>query len=461
MKTRDLTQGSVKKNLLYMSLPTMAGFFAQTLYDVVDMMWIGRLSVEALAGVTIFATIFWLVEVLNEIIGSSSISLISQSYGEGDKEKTSRIIEQTITFKALIAVLAGIILMIIIKPLALFFDSNPRVVQSVMSYGYIRIFFIPIMFSSYTVNTALRCIGDSKKPFYLMLISSVLNIVLDPIFIFDTLPIKFGFIDFTIKGFGLGVFGAALATVISITIAFVIGFYYLISGKSYIKISIKGLFKLDKHIDYKLMTIGLPNGAEALNRNLSNFVVMKFIGHYGSVAIAASGIGMRFMGILFMPLIGLMMGGGAIVGQNLGVNQVERAKETAKSAAQLGFVVISFVSVITFIFGEEIMRMFTNVEEVVVIGEPMLKVFVIGMFLLAILFGYSTVFSGSGYNFPFLVSSVAGRWLAAIPFAFVMIFLLDMNIIWLWISYIVGDIVELVIIMYYYIRGDWQTKKVV
>ncbi len=461
MKTRDLTQGSVKKNLLYMSLPTMAGFFAQTLYDVVDMMWIGRLSVEALAGVTIFATIFWLVEVLNEIIGSSSISLISQSYGEGDKEKTGRIIEQTITFKALVAVLAGIILMIIIKPLALFFDSNPRVVQSVMSYGYIRIFFIPIMFSSYTVNTALRCIGDSKKPFYLMLISSVLNIVLDPIFIFDTLPIKFGVIDFTIKGFGLGVFGAALATVISITIAFVIGFYYLVSGKSYIKISIKGLFKLDKHIDYKLMTIGLPNGAEALNRNLSNFVVMKFIGHYGSVAIAAAGIGMRFMGILFMPLIGLMMGGGAIVGQNLGVNQVERAKETAKSAAQLGFVVISFVSVVTFIFGEEIMRMFTNVEEVIVIGEPMLKVFVIGMFLLAILFGYSTVFSGSGYNFPFLVSSVAGRWLAAIPFAFVMIFLLDMNIIWLWISYIVGDIVELVVIMYYYIRGDWQTKKVV
>jgi Na+-driven multidrug efflux pump len=63
MKKRDLTTGSVKKNLLYMSLPTMAGFFAQTLYDVVDMMWIGRLSVDALAGVTIFATIIWLVEV--------------------------------------------------------------------------------------------------------------------------------------------------------------------------------------------------------------------------------------------------------------------------------------------------------------------------------------------------------------------------------------------------------------
>lgn len=461
MKERDLTTGSVKKNLLYMSLPTMAGFFAQTLYDVVDMMWIGRLSVDALAGVTIFATIFWLVEVLNEIIGSSSVSLISQSYGEGDKEKTRTIIEQTITFKALVAIIAGIILIIIIKPLAIFFDNSPRVVESVMSYGYIRIFFIPIMFSSYTVNTALRCIGDSKKPFYLMLISAVLNIVLDPIFIFDTLPIKFGFIDFTIKGFGMGVFGAALATVISITIAFSVGFYFLLSGKSYIKISIKGLFKLDKSIDYKLMTIGLPNGAEALNRNLSNFVVMKFIGHYGSVAIAAAGIGMRFMGILFMPLIGLMMGGGAIVGQNLGVQKIDRAKDTAKSAAQLGFYFIAIVSILTFIYDDQIMRLFTNVEEVIAIGGPMLRIFVIGMFLLAILFGYSTVFSGSGYNWPFFISSVAGRWIGAIPFAFITIFILKLDIMWLWMSYVVGDLIEFIVIMYYYKKGDWQKKKVV
>ncbi len=461
MKTRDLTKGSVKKNLLYMSIPTMAGFFAQTLYDVVDMMWIGRISVEALAGVTIFATVFWLVEVLNEIIGSSSVALISQSYGEGNKEKTQKVIEQTITFKGLVAVLAGILLLLFLKPLAMVFDSSPRVVESVMSYGYIRIFFIPIMFSSYTVNTALRSIGDSKRPFYFMLISAVLNIVLDPIFIFDTLPIKLGFINFTIKGFGLGVFGAALATVISITIAFSVGFYFLLSGKSYVKISLKGLFRLDKSIGYKLITIGLPNGAEALNRNLSNFVVMWFIGRYGSTAIAAAGIGMRFMGILFMPLIGLMMGGGAIVGQNIAVNQIDRVKETAKSAAQVGFSFIAVVSVLTFTFGEQIMRLFTNVEEVILIGTPMLKIFVIGMFLLAILFGYSTVFSGSGYNMPFFISSVAGRWLGAIPFAFIAIIVLDLDLVWLWVSYLVGDFIEFLVIMYYYKKGDWQRKRVI
>lgn len=461
MKKRDLTQGSVKKNLLYMSLPTMAGFLAQTLYDVVDMIWIGKISVEALAGVTIFATVFWLVGVLNEVIGSSSISLISQSYGEGDMNKTRRVIEQTISFKGLVAIIAGIFLLIFLKPIASIFDKNPLVIDSVMNYGYIRIFFLPIMFSSFTVNTALRSIGDSKKPFYLMLISSVLNVVLDPIFIFDKLPINLGPIQFTLPGLGLGVFGAALATVISVTVAFGVGFYFFLSGKTLIKIKLKSLFKINPEIARKLITIGLPNGADSLNRNLANFVTMWFIGNFGSAAIAASGVGLRFLGLCFMPLIGLMMGGGSIVGQNLGVNQIKRAEDTAKSAAQLGVIIIAIVCTLTFIFSDNIIRLFSDNVEVIQIGTPMLKVFVSGMFLLAILFGYGTVFSGSGYNLPFLVSSISGRWLGAIPFAFVAIVLLKADIIWLWISYIVGDIIELFVIMYYYRKGDWKTKRVI
>lgn len=83
------------------------------------------------------------------------------------------------------------------------------------------------------------------------------------------------------------------------------------------------------------------------------------------------------------------------------------------------------------------------------------------MFLLAILFGYSTVFSGSGYNWPFFISSVAGRWIGAIPFAFITIFILKLDIMWLWMSYVVGDLIEFIVIMYYYKKGDWQKKKVV
>ena len=83
----ELLTGDLRKNLLKVSIPTMLGFVLQAVYDIVDMIWIGRISASAVAGVTIFSTIFWIVAVLNEIIGSSSISMVSQSYGKGDNEK--------------------------------------------------------------------------------------------------------------------------------------------------------------------------------------------------------------------------------------------------------------------------------------------------------------------------------------------------------------------------------------
>ncbi|MFN3283186.1 MAG: MATE family efflux transporter, partial [Pseudothermotoga sp.] len=125
--SRDLTQGSLTKNLFYMALPTMGGFALQTLYDIVDMFWIGRISSKAIAGVTIFSTVFWLVEVLNEIIGMSSTSLISQNYGAKDYERTNRIIEQTIVFKIFVAVVASAIMVVFLKPLMSFFSKDEEV----------------------------------------------------------------------------------------------------------------------------------------------------------------------------------------------------------------------------------------------------------------------------------------------------------------------------------------------
>jgi len=90
---RDLTKGNIAKNLLIVSIPTMFGFFAQTLYDLIDMIWIGKISAQAVAGVAIFSTIFWLADIFNEIIGISAISLISQSYGAGQTDKTKQMIE--------------------------------------------------------------------------------------------------------------------------------------------------------------------------------------------------------------------------------------------------------------------------------------------------------------------------------------------------------------------------------
>lgn len=144
--SRDLLEGSVTQKLLKLSVPTMLGFLFQSGYDIIDMIWIGKISSNAIAGVTIFISIFWLVDVLNTIIGNSSISLISQNYGTGSKENTSIAIEQTLTFKGLVAIIAAIIVLLILEPALNFFTNDPEVIKSALDYGYIRVFFLPILF---------------------------------------------------------------------------------------------------------------------------------------------------------------------------------------------------------------------------------------------------------------------------------------------------------------------------
>ena len=451
--TRDLTRGSILKNLLMISIPTMIGFSAQMIYDIVDIFWLGRISGQAIAGVTIFSTIFWIVESLNEVIGVSSISLISQSFGKKDIPGTNRAIEQTITFKFIVAALAALFLALFLKPIMGFF-SDTTVTSIGLEYGYIRLFFLPVMFSSYSVNTALRCIGDAKTPMFIMLGTSLLNVILDPFLIFDTVP----FIG--CPGAGLGIFGAALATVISQTLAFLTGFFLLFSGKRGIKPSLKKLFRLDKSLDKKLITIGLPNGIEIFLRNISMAAILKYVSIFGTAAIAAYGIGGRLIGIAFMPLVGLSMGGSAIVGQCLGAEDVSRAKKTCHVSATLSASVMVFFTLVSVIWGKFFIGLFSDHPEVISIGADFLRYATFALIFIGIGFGLSIAFSGSGYNLPFLVSSIIGRWAFQIPFLIIAVTLLKAPLLFVWFSFIIGDVAELSALLLFYRQGKWQTKRV-
>lgn len=452
--SRELLHGSIVRNLLKMSVPTMIGFLFQSAYDIVDMIWIGRISSEAIAGVTIFITIFWIVDVLNSIIGNSSVSIISQSYGAGDKEKTSIAIEQTITFKALVAIIAAIAVSIILKPLLLQFTTDKEVLKSALDYGYIRIFFLPIMFSSFTINTAFRCIGDSRKPMIIMVIAAISNIVLDPILMFDEVPF------FGLKGFGMGVFGAGLATVISTAIAFFIAFFMILMEKDRIHISLKRLLVFDKEIDKKLITIGLPNGIEMLARNLSGLITLKFVSVYGTATVASFGIGSKLFNFGFMPIIGLSMGASAIIGQCLGAENISRAKKTAYFTALIGGIISIFVVLISVIFPREITSIFTNDPEVIELSVPMLRILYLGLVALSIGIGFGTVFQGSGHNIPFLISSFVARWVVHIPILYLCVFIFKLPVIYVWITYVISDFSESVVLIIEHIKGHWEHKRV-
>ncbi len=451
---RDLTKGNIAKNLLIVSIPTMFGFFAQTLYDFIDMIWIGKISAQAVAGVAIFSTIFWIADIFNEIIGISSVSLISQSYGAGQTDKAKEMIEQSIFFKMIVSAVMAIILIIILKPLSLFYTDDSTVIKHILDYGIIRSLFLPFMFSSFSVNTAMRCTGDARHPMIIMTFTALLNIILDPIFMFETIP------GTSLPGLGWGIQGAAIATVFSTFIAFSVGLFLLLTGRSYVKISFLGLFSLNKENIKKLFIIGLPSGLEMFFRQGSQFLLLKFVSLYGTHALATFGIGMRLFNVVFLPLLGLSMGGSAVAGQNLGANQINRTHRTALWTAFLGSIITGIIAAVTVIFPEQIIRLFVNNNQVVEIGKNMIYIIAPSFIAIALSMGLNTVFSGSGYNFPYLMSGIASRWLFQIPFSALVVYVFNLPISYIWIGFLVSEFIELLVILIYYYQGRWKNTRV-
>ena len=445
---------TIRSRLWTLSYPTMISFALQSVYDLVDMAWVGRISKESVAGVTLFSTVFWFFALLNEIIGSSSVSMISQSFGKEDQERTRIVAEQTISFKVLMALLSATLLFFFYKPALSLFNPNGEVMKAAVDYGYIRIYFLPMMFAYYSVNTIFRCTGDSKTPMYIMGFASVLNLILDPLFMFQRIP------GIGIRGLGLGVYGAALATVISMTLSFVIGILILFYRKEGVRISLSGLFKLHPAIDKQLLTIGLPSGLEVFVRQLSLALLMKFVTVYGTTAVSVAGIGGKIFNFAFMPIVGFMMGGSALAGQFIGRDEIDHAEATAYIAARINGSLMLLVATIAFIFPEGVMRVFIDDPEVIAMGSQMIRFTAPVVVMVGYGFGLSAVFSGAGENIAFLITSVLARIVVQLPFLFLVVVVLKKPVNYVWASFLVAEVVEIICLHYFFYRGRWKHKRV-
>ena len=245
-----------------------------------------------------------------------------------------------------------------------------------------------------------------------------------------------------------------MATVVSQTISFLIGYIILFTRTHNVKPSIKGLFKLNPQIDKKLLTIGLPNGIEIFFRNLSNIVVLGFVSMFGTAAIAANGIAGRLFGFAFVPLSGLTSGSSSVVGQCLGAENIQRAEKASHLAAVVATIIMSGSIFLAFGFGKEVILFFTKDPEVIKLGSDFLKFGSLGLVALGYGMGLASVFSASGYNFPYLVSSIFSRWAVQFVILVITIKFLNLSIIWIWLSYMFGDIAEALVFIYFYLRGD-------
>lgn len=441
----DITEGSVLRNVLYMGIPSMIGFGAMTIYGLTDIYWVGRLGTAQVAAVTLFGAIAWVLGSANQIIGTGSVALISRRYGERDYDAARDVIMQTFVLKFVTGMIMSAIGLVFASRVLHFMKADAGVFGYACEYAGVYLFGLPFMFSSFTAYTALRGVGDAPRAMHIMLMTTALNVILDPVFIF---------------GLRMGVAGAALATVLSATTGVAVGLWVLSSGRANINIHIARGVRPKTGIMLQILKIGVPAGMNGIARSLAHWFVATLVAGFGTVVVAAYGFSMRIMelGILFG--VGLQLGSSAMVGQNLGAKKKDRAHEAVVKATLLVMVVTGVLGIVEFVFARELLGFFTGDEAVIGVGVPLLRLMAIVQVLIAVHITMSSAFYGSGNTWPPTVIALIIEWGVQIPLILLAIHVLDTTELGVWWSMFTAGCVEVLLTLMWFNRGHWKHRVV-
>jgi putative MATE family efflux protein len=442
---RDLTTGSVLKNVFVMGVPSMIGFGAMTIYHITDIYWLGRLGVAEVAAVTMFGAFAWVIGSINQVVGTGSVAMISRRYGEKEYDRAVNVIKQTLVLKFTFAVVMGTIGILLVGRILGIMGAEPSVVTLGSTYGRIYFLGLPFSFCMYTIYTALRGVGDATKAMYIMLFTTFLNAVLDPVLIFPV---------------GMGIAGAATATVFSSLTAVAIGIYVLSSGRTNVVMKVRQRFRPDIGTMVEMLKIGIPPGFESISRSVGSWIVILFIASFGTGVVAAYGISQRIieLGILFA--VGLGLGGSALVGQNLGAEKPDRAEETAVKGTLLALGITGVLAIVESVFARQLMGVFTSDAEVIERGIMVVRLLALVQPFVGITIVLSSAFYGSGHTWPPTIVGIAVVWLLEIPLIAAAVHLLNTNEVGVWASILFANAVSSVVIYFWFKKGTWKLKRV-
>jgi len=441
MEKIDFTEMDTSKALLHIALPSMIGMFFATLYNLVDMFWVGRLGYEQIAAIGLFGIFFEFAIVFNEVVGVGSVALIARHYGAKNYERVNEVVKQTLFLKLFIAFIFCFVGVVFVKDILILLGAEGDVIEYGIVYGRVMSVGFIFMLSGATIFTAMRGVGDARTPMKIMIFSNIINIVLDPVFIFY---------------FGMGVQGAAFASVLAQMISFGIGMWLLTTRRHVVEIDTK--IEFDFKTMKNILFIGIPSGFEHLIRNISNMIAIKIIAGFGMTALAGVQICFRLMGVGWMPIFGLVLACGTLVGHNLGAKKPKQAEKTALKAGYLGAMIMIFAGIVFFIFSPNLVSFFNSTEEVVQAGVSFFRIISPFLVFMGFYIPLSGVFFGSGDTKPPMIITFITNLCFQIP---MMIFLSQIfGIKGAFLAFGSPMILGSCLMFIWFSRGKWKEKKV-
>ncbi len=443
---RHITEGPITKTLVTLAFPLIVGMFMEIALSMTHYFWVGRLGPTAQDAVTTSMVVIWTVVAATSIVSVGITALISRNVGAGNFDRAAYFVKQGLALAVIIGLVVGATGVLFSEKLLVFMNAGENTIA--MGLPYLKIFFgsTVLLFLLETSYAAFRSSGNTKTPAFIGITVVIINLVLDPLFIFGIGPFP-----------ELGVMGAGVATAIAYLAGVAASLTLIHKGK--LGYHHPKIFPLNLSIKdmMAIVRIGMPMSGHQLVFMIVYWFLIIIVHKFGEAAGAAMGIGNRMESFSYMICHGISLAASAMVGQNLGAGKPERAAQSVWHAVGLGIIVTTVVSIVFLIFSRQIASVFSDSPAVIDFAKDYLIILALSQMTMAVEIILEGSFAGAGDTVPPMLVMIPGH-LIRIPLAYFLCFNLGWGINGIWWTLTITTTIKAIILALWFRRGKWKEK---
>ncbi len=423
-----ILMGEPKKAIIKLAVPMIIAMSANTIYNLVDAIWVAGLGPDALAAVGFFFPFLMVALSISVGLGVGGAAAISRRIGSKDKEGADSIAEHTMVFMVIISAIFSILFFIFAEEVFKFMGAGDVTAKATL---YARVLFggSIVIFFTQVATAILRAEGDVNRAMYALMLGAGLNIVLDPIFIYSL---------------NMGVVGAAWATLLSLVISCLLLLYWLFIKKdTYITFKFRG-FSFKREITKDIFRVGLPAMVMQLSMSIAMIVITviaRIVG--GTDAVAVYTTGWRVAMIAILPLLGIATAVVSVTAAAHGACDINKLKTSFLYAVKIGIIIEGVAAVLTFIFAPQITAVFTRSEETMRIADEITDLLrIMAIFYPGVAFGMmsSSMFQGTGKGTNALIVTIIRTLILGTPLSAIFAFTFNWGLVGVWWGMVVGNL---------------------
>lgn len=445
MKTfnRDqILKGNIRKALLALALPVILANAIQTLYGIADMYWVSRLADgdAAIGAINFVGPVINTAMAFGIGMNIAGTSLISQFIGLGRRKEATKVAGQLVSFSLLFSLCLAVIGLLFGRQLLVLLGAEGAILQHGWTYLSIILAGGPTMFVFFAFQSIKQGQGDTLTPMILAGMSVLLNVVLDPLFMFT---------------FGLGIAGAAWATVVARALCTLAGMYLLFYTNNGLRLDWKDLRFIRKLLA-KIVKVGLPAGFGQSITGLGFMIMNAFVLSFGSHTIAAFGIGNQINSMILMPAMGFGSALAAVVGQNLGAGQTERAVKAVKESIRMSVAMMSVGGISMYFAAPSIVGIFTDHPVILDQGVYYLRLITLSIPLMGIFQSFVGCFQGAGHTVMAMFVTTGRLWALRIPLILILKYFTPLAEKSVWYAMVGSNFLICLVGFVFFAMGRWK-----